>query len=161
MLIGQAEAAAPISPWVGAFDGANRIDGYEVEPSSITYTGDGSGVLQKIRWSSWTARFGRGRGVDRVSFGPAGTKARQYSVRIVVWRPRPAPSPIPIAVDIFSRMTLFYRGVRPPDEPAHFTMTWRYLNGLGAWWPPFYNGYCIHTRLAPPPQCRYAHTLPH
>lgn len=144
--------------------------GLQVEPATITYTGDGTGLLaganvrdrsSGIEWTRWTTARASGTGYNQLNdCVPYCARGRfhAYRVRIELWRPRTLAGTL-----VFTRMTIFYVGARPHGEPRHYTFTDSHEGGPGgySWGPPDAEGYCIHTGgLTPPASCKNIHALP-
>jgi len=164
-----ASRALPVSPvFIGATAGQN---GLQVKPLSITYTGDGSGILtganirdrsSGIDWRKWTADIALGTGfnqLDDCSPSCANGRFHGYQVRLEMWRPRTLSGTL-----VFTRLTIFYKNSHPPGERKHYTFTDTYMAGEGGgygWGPPGEQGYCVHTYGQPPATgCKNIHALP-
>ena len=146
-------------------------NGLQVEPATITYTGDGTGILgganvrnQKsgIHWTKWTTHGALGSGFNQLNnCNPscAGGTFRGYRVQIELWRPRTLAGAL-----VFTRMTIFYITSHPNGEPRHYTFTDTHIGGTGggfSWGPPTEQGYCTHTYgLKPAVGCKNIHSLP-
>jgi hypothetical protein len=142
-----------------------------VEPSRITYTGDGTGFLggarvrdesSSIRWTKWTTNGALGSGFNQLNnCNPscAGGTFRGWRVRIELWRPRKLAGTL-----VFTRMTIWYEKSPPRGEPPHYTFTDTHTRGSGGgygWGPPNQQGYCVHTSgLRPAPGCDNIHSVP-
>lgn len=156
----------PVSPtFLGA---THTYNGLQVEPATITYTGDGTGFLgganvrsrnSGIRWTKWSPRVALGTGFNQLNNCTpdcAGGKFRGYRVKIELWRSRTLAGTL-----VFTRMTIFYKNVRPRGEPRHYTFTDTYVSGGYGWGPPDEQGYCVHTYgLKPAADCKNVHSLP-
>jgi hypothetical protein len=164
-----ASVAAPLPTSPVYLDATEAYNGLQVEPATITYTGDGTGLLggyrvrgpnARIKWTSWTGKRARGSGFnqlnDCVPFCAHGHFHR-YPVRIEMWRPAQVAGLL-----VFSRMTIFYLGARPRGESSHYTFTDSYRAGGGfGWGPPDREGYCRNTHgLKPAPGCSNINSLP-
>jgi hypothetical protein len=109
-----ASATLPVSPVF--LNASSAYNGLQVEPRSITYTGDGTGLLgganprdhgPGIDWMSWTADIALGTGfnqLDNCSPSCAEGKFSGYPVKIELWRARTLAGTL-----VFTRMTIFYR----------------------------------------------------
>ena len=164
-----ASGTLPVSPTsLGATAAA---DGLQVKPATITYTGDGTGLLggrnvrdrnSGIDWTQWTANVALGSGFNQLNNctpSCAGGTFRGYPVRIELWRPRTLSGTL-----VYTRMTIFYKKHHPPGEQKHYTFTDVHIGGVGGgygWGPPTEQGYCVHTYGQPPePSCKDIHALP-
>ena len=170
-LIAAAASASGALPRAPTFLNATASDGLQGEPATITYTGDGTGLLgganvrtqgSGIDWTKWTTQIARGTGFNQLNnCNPscAGGRFRGYRVRIELWRPRVLHRAL-----VFTRMTIFYQHSPPRGEPRHYTFTDSYLAGAGGgygWGPPTEQGYCVHTSgLKPAAGCNNIHSLP-
>lgn len=172
-VVSTAEVAAsvllPVSPVYLDATAAHR--GLQVEPATITYTGDGTGLLggvnvrdrsSGIAWTRWTRREAFGAGVNQLNdCTPDCGRGhfRGYPVKIQMWRPQALHGTL-----IFTRMTIFYEKGRPQGEPRHYTFTDTYRGSAGGgygWGPPDEEGYCTHTYgMAPVAGCKDIHSLP-
>jgi hypothetical protein len=121
-----AASQLPVSPTF--LDANHAYNGLQVEPATITYTGDGTGFLgganvrdrnSGIHWTKWTPRVALGSGFNQLNnCNPdcAGGKFRGYRVKIELWLPRTLARTL-----VFTRMTIFYKKGRPSGEPRHYT----------------------------------------
>jgi hypothetical protein len=162
-------AALPVSPVY--LNASSAYEGLRVRPATITYTGDGTGLLggakvrtpsASIAWSQWTATRAFGSGFnqlnDCIPYCAHG-HFHGYPVGIEMWRPRSLGGLL-----VFTRMTITYKARRPRGEPPHYTFTDTYRPGASggySWGPPDAEGYCTDTHGVPPqPSCRNIHSLP-
>jgi hypothetical protein len=145
--------------------------GLQIDPPSITYTGDGTGFLggpnvrdrsSGIGWTRWTAEVALGSGFNQLNNctpSCAGGTFRGYPVKIELWRPRTLSGAL-----VFTRMTIFYKKSHPPGEQSHYTFTDTYTRGTDGgygWGPPSDQSYCTNTYGQPPEaSCKNIHTLP-
>ena len=164
-----AASQLPVSPTF--LDASHAYNGLQVEPATITYTGDGTGFFgganvrdrnSGIHWTKWTPRVALGSGFNQLNnCNPdcAGGKFRGYPVKIELWLPRTLARTL-----VFTRMTIFYKKGRPSGEPRHYTFTDTYVGGTGGgygWGPPDEQFYCIHTHgLKPAADCKNIYSLP-
>jgi hypothetical protein len=164
-----ASGSLPVSPTY--LDATAAHNGLQVRPATITYTGDGTGLLggadvrnqnSGIHWTKWTNHAAHGTGFNQLNnCNPscAGGTFHGYRVRIELWRPRTLGGTL-----VFTRMTIFYKKRRPRGEPRHYTFTDTYGGGTGggySWGPPTEQGYCVHTYgLKPDARCKNTHSLP-
>jgi len=163
----RASGALPLAPTsLGATPAANQL---QVEPATIVYTGDGTGLLagasvrnrkSGITWTKWTSELALGAGFNQLNdCNPfcAGGKFHGYPVRIELWRPQTLAGAL-----VFTRMTIFYKKSRPPGEPGHYTFTDTHTaEGGYGFGPPDALGYCTHTHgLKPAAGCQNIHSLP-
>lgn len=96
---------------------------FQVKPSEIVYTGDGSGLLAgrgtsrrtrrfgRIHWTSWNSRTGRGWGgnwLDDCAPDCARGTFTAYPVNLKVYRPR-----VLAGHRLFTRLQVTYTGRRP------------------------------------------------
>jgi hypothetical protein len=161
-----ASGSLPVSPRY--LQATSAYNGLQVKPSTITYTGDGTGLLAGavarnqrpgIHWTRWTAAVALGTGFNQLNdCNPycARGKFRGYPVKIELWHPQ-------VVVDtlVFTRMTIFYTKSRPRGEPRHYTFTDTYTGSGYGWGPPDEQGYCVHTYgMRPAAGCKNIHTLP-
>jgi hypothetical protein len=158
-----AEAAhLPLSPvYLGA---SYANDGLQVEPATITYTGDGTGLIGGasarrggITWFRWTSATAVGSGFNQLDDCVPSCAAGGYAVRIQMWRPRTVDG-----ILVFTRLTIFYPHGHPRGEGSHYTFTDIYRQGYGfAWSPPDAEGYCTNTQGMPPAAgCSNVNSLP-
>jgi hypothetical protein len=164
--VSSAAATIPVSPV--DLNATEAYEGLQVEPATITYTGDGTGFLggenprdrdSRIQWTDWTSRRADGTGFNQLNdcdpFCAHGHFHR-FRVRIELWRPTRIAGTL-----VFSRMTIFYLGARPKGELLHYTFTDTYRAGGFGWGPPDAEGYCTNTHgLKPEPSCRNIYSLP-
>lgn len=150
-------------------DATNAYNGLQVEPVTITYTGDGTGFLgganagnrsAGIVWTKWTANVALGTGFNQLNdCNPYCARGRfhGYAVKVELWRPRTLAGTL-----LFTRMTIYYTKGRPRNEPRHYTFTdAREAAGGYGWGPPDELGYCTHTHgLKPAAGCKNIHSLP-
>lgn len=164
-----ASGGLPVSPTFLRATAA--ADGLQVEPASITYTGDGTGLLggrnvrdrsSGIDWTKWTPSLALGSGYNQLNDctpSCAGGRFSGYAVRIEMWRPRTLSGTL-----VFTRMTIFYKKNHPRGDRKHYTFTDTYIGGIGGgygWGPPTEESYCVNTYSQPPePSCKNIHTLP-
>jgi hypothetical protein len=164
-----ASGTLPVSPTF--LNATTAYNGLQVEPATITYTGDGTGFLgganarnqnSGIHWTKWTTKVALGTGFNQLNnCNPscAGGTFRGYRVKIELWRPRRLAGTL-----VFTRMTIFYEKRPPRGEPRHYTFTDTHTGGtLGGygWGPPGPQGYCIHTYGQKPfATCKNIHSLP-
>lgn len=164
-----ADGVLPVSPVYLQATAADN--GLQVKPATITYTGDGTGLLagahargqrSGIRWTRWTAHGALGTGFNQLNNctpSCAGGTFRRYPVKIEMWRPRKLGATL-----VFTRLTIFYKNGPPPGEPHHYTFTDSYTRGNGGgygWGPPDEQGYCVNTNgLKPFADCKNIHSLP-
>ncbi|MHB8491629.1 MAG: hypothetical protein ACYDA6_05360 [Solirubrobacteraceae bacterium] len=164
-----ASGTLPLSPT--SLNASNTSNGLQVKPTTIIYTGDGTGFLggasararhSGIKWTKWTTTVALGKGFNQLndcSPSCAGGTFHGYPVRIEQWRPRMLGG-----VLVFTRMTLFYGKSRPPGQPRHYTFTDTYSVGTGGgygWGPPDELDYCTHTHgFKPAAGCSNIHSLP-
>ncbi|MGA9875517.1 MAG: hypothetical protein WBQ21_06895 [Solirubrobacteraceae bacterium] len=163
-----ASGALPVSPTF--LNASNAYNGLQVEPTSIIYTGDGTGLLgganvrnrsSGIDWTKWTTDVALGTGFNQLNNctpSCAGGKFHGYPVKIEMWHPQ-----ILGGILVFTRMTIFYKRSQPPGEPRHYTFTDTYAGGAAGygWGPPNEQGYCTHTYgVKPVPGCENIHSLP-
>jgi hypothetical protein len=159
--------ALPLAPaTLGATQISNQL---QVEPTTIVYTGDGTGFLagasvrnrkSGIAWTRWTSETALGTGFNQLNnCNPscAGGKYRGYPVRIELWRPQTLAGTL-----VFTRMTIFYEKSRPPGQPHHYTFTDIHTaDGGYGFGPPGELDYCTHTHgLKPAAGCQNIHSLP-
>ena len=111
----------------------------KVKPTSIGYTGDGSGFFaggprsnhrppKPLNWSSWTATGANGSGfnwVNNCSPNCAAGTFRRFAVRLHAYRPRKAGGHL-----IFTRMRVTYTGKH------RSTQIWKVVHQNGGY---FYN----------------------
>jgi hypothetical protein len=165
-----ASATLPVSP---TFLSASAADnGLQIEPATITYTGDGTGIIgganvrhpnSAIHWAKWTSAVALGTGFNQLNnCNPscAGGTFRGYAVKIELWRPRTLGGTL-----VFTRMTIFYNTSHPPGNPPHYyTFTDTYTAGTYSgygWGPPSEQGYCVNTYgQKPAPGCKSIQSLP-
>jgi hypothetical protein len=165
---GSASGRLPASPT--SLNASSAYNGLQVKPTSITYTGDGTGLLgganvrngsSGIDWTKWTTGVAFGTGFNQLNNctpSCAGGKFHSYPVKIEMWRPQ-----ILGGILVFTRMTIFYKRTQPPGEPRHYTFTDTYAGSAGGygWGPPTEQGYCTHTHgVSPAPGCKNIHSLP-
>jgi hypothetical protein len=162
-----ASGALPVSPTGLGSSAANNS--LQVRPSTITYTGDGTGYLGGpsarmanvgIRWANWTPHLAVGTGFNQLNnCDPSCARGtfRGYPVKIELWRPQKLSGTL-----VFTRMTIFYKKNPPRGEPRHYTFTDEYIRGFGyRWWPPGAQSYCINTfGQKPDAACKNIHSLP-
>ncbi|HEY1687534.1 MAG TPA: hypothetical protein VGF95_01585 [Solirubrobacteraceae bacterium] len=165
-----AASTLPVSPT--DLGSSTAYKGLQVEPATIVYTGDGTGLLgganvdsrkSGISWTQWTASTAIGTGFNQLNNcrpSCAGGKYRGYRVKIELWRPQTLAS-----ILVFTRMTIFYEEKPPRGEPHHYTFTDTYTrNAFGGgygWGPPDANGYCTHTHgMKQAAGCQNIHSLP-
>jgi hypothetical protein len=164
-----ASGTLPVSPTF--LSATTAYGGLQVKPATITYTGDGTGLLagasvrnrqSGIDWSKWTTDLALGTGFNQLNNCEpdcAGGTFTGYPVKIELWRPRTLHGTL-----VFTRMTIFYERTRPRGQPSHYTFTDTYRSGaLGgySWWPPGEQGYCVNTFGQPPEaSCKNIHMLP-
>ncbi len=164
-----ASGSLPVSPTF--LRATTAYDGLQIKPATITYTGDGTGLLggsnvrdQKsgIDWTKWTSDLALGSGFNQLNNctpSCGGGTFHGYPVKIEMWRPRTLGGTL-----VFTRMTIFYKRRRPPRAQSHYTFTDTYISGTGggySWGPPSEEGYCTHTYGQPPEAtCKNIHTLP-
>jgi hypothetical protein len=153
--LGTAQAVAaglprsPIELGIGA-------SGLKIKPSVISFTGDGTGALgganpnvkRGIVWSSWTATTALGTGAEQLDYCVptcAAGKIHDYPVKIEQWRPQMLG-----AATVFTRMTIWYSGVRPKGATAHFTFSNVYdaIHETYGWAPAARAGFCVDTHGA-------------
>lgn len=167
-----AEAHLPLSPvYLGASYAYNGLSyrGLQVEPNTITYTGDGTGLLggssarderSGIHWTRWGKSRAFGTGFNQLNdcnpFCAAG-HFHGYPVRIEMWQPRTLGG-----ILVFTRLTIFYVRRRPPEASAYYTFTDSYKHGYGyGWGPPDLKDYCSGSYGVPPaPGCSNTRSLP-
>jgi hypothetical protein len=164
-----ASAAMSTVPRAPADLGATAANnGLQVEPATITYTGDGTGFLggastrrnSSINWTEWTAEAALGTGFNQLdSCEPSCARGAYhgYRVRIELWRPRALHGAL-----VFTRMTILYVGSHPRGEPRHYTFTDTYMTNPGGFgWGPPSASYCTRTNgLMPATGCNNIHSLP-
>lgn len=159
----------PVSPTF--LNAGVAYNGLQVEPATITYTGDGTGFLgganvrnrkSGIHWTKWTTHAALGTGFNQLNnCNPscAGGTFSGYRVKIELWRPRTLAGTL-----VFTRMTIFYRMSHPKGEPRHYTFTDTHIGDTGggfSWGPPTEQGYCTHTYgVKPAADCKNIHSLP-
>ncbi|HEV7943148.1 MAG TPA: hypothetical protein VGP17_10155 [Solirubrobacteraceae bacterium] len=163
-----AAGSLPVAPV--SLNASEAYNGLQVTPTTIIYTGDGTGFLgganvrdrhSGIDWSKWTADVALGTGFNQLNNcepSCAGGQFHGYPVKIELWRPRTLAGTL-----VFTRMTIFYRRGRPPGQPHHYTFTDTY-EGAGAggygWGPPSGQA-CTHAYgLKPAADCKNIHSLP-
>lgn len=168
-----ASSSLPLSPTTF---GATAAHGLQVEPASIIYTGDGTGLLggasvgaksSRIEWTQWTANVAVGSGFDQLNnckpYCAAGTFTG-YAVKIEMWRPRMLGGSL-----VFTRMTIVFLKHTPPNTPTHYTFTDTLTSGPDAyygWGPPSAALYCTYhgkkpyPDWKPEPGCQNIHELP-
>jgi hypothetical protein len=149
VLIALAGATALAKVQVPAYDGP-IVPGKnpQVRPGTITYTGDGSGLVAgrgtrsrdpkfgRLHWTAWNATEGRAFGADWVNncvpFCAAGTFT-PYPVNIRVFRPR-----VVAGHRIFTRMQVTYTG-KFPERVHNRVQIWKVDDGHGQylWRFPF------------------------
>jgi hypothetical protein len=88
--------------------GAHFRQVWQVRPTRIVYTGDGSGILDRLRWATWSPSRAVGSGtVELNDCNPscAGGTFTAHAVRVIAFRP---------VRGRFTRLTLryAYRGKR-------------------------------------------------
>jgi len=161
-----ASGSLPVSPTY--LQATDEYNGLQVEPATITYTGDGTGFLggpvarnqqSGIHWTKWTTAVALGTGFnqlnDCIPYCARG-KFHGYRVRIELWHPQ-----VLVGTLVFTRMTIFYRHSRPRGEPRHYTFTDTYIGSGYGWGPPDEQGYCVHTYgVRPAAGCKNIHSLP-
>jgi hypothetical protein len=159
-------ASLPASPTY--LQATDELDGLQVEPGKITYTGDGTGFLggaivhnqaSDVHWTKWTTTLASGTGfnqLDDCDPDCARGKFTGYRVKIELWRPR-----VLVGNLVFTRMTIFYTKSQPRGSARHYTFTDTYAgNGYG-WGPPDGQSYCVNTEgIAPAAGCSNIHSLP-
>jgi hypothetical protein len=117
---------------------------FKVKPSSITYTGDGSGFLAghrrphhhraaPLKWSSWTATGASGSGdnwLDNCMPNCAAGTFHLYPVKLKLSRPRDVHGHL-----IFTRMRVTYTGSKPGRVKHHPREIWKvvYSSGTYSW----------------------------
>jgi hypothetical protein len=169
-----ASTSLPLSPVF--LDATRAHEGLQVEPATITYTGDGTGFLggadvrdksSGIEWTQWTARAALGTGFDQLNnCDPdcAGGTYTGYQVRIEMWRPRVLARTL-----VFTRMTIFFLRHTPRHAPHHYTFTDTHTAGRYGgygWGPPGAGVYCTYRGKKPypgwkpEPGCQNIHSLP-
>lgn len=169
-----ASTSLPLSPVF--LDATRASEGLQVEPATITYTGDGTGFLggadvrdksSGIEWTQWTARTALGTGFDQLdNCEPdcADGTYTGYRVRIEMWRPLALANTL-----VFTRMTIFFLRHTPPNAPHHYTFTDTRTTGRYggySWGPPGASLYCTfrgkkpYPGWKPEPGCRNIHSLP-
>jgi len=165
--LARASGALPLAPT--SLGATQASDGLQVEPASILYTGDGTGLLaganvgnrkSGIAWTKWTSELALGTGFNQLNDcdpSCAGGKFHGYPVRIELWRPQTLAGTL-----VFTRMTIFYKKSRPPGDPRHYTFTDVHTaNGGYGFGPPGELDYCTHTHgLKPAAGCQNIHSLP-
>lgn len=162
-----ASGQLPASPVF--LDATHAYNGLQVEPLTITYTGDGTGFLgganvrnrsAGIVWTKWTTSVALGTGFNQLNdcnpYCARGT-FHGYPVKIELWRPRTLAGTL-----LFTRMTIYYTKGRPRHEPRHYTFTdTRDAAGGYGWGPPDEQGYCTHANgVKPVAGCENIHSLP-
>jgi hypothetical protein len=161
-----ASGALPVSPTF--LSATTAYGGLQVEPVTITYTGDGTGFLgganvrdrqSGIDWSKWTTDLALGTGFNQLNNCEpdcAGGAFTGYAVKIELWRPRTLRGTL-----VFTRMTIFYIHRHPPGDQPHYTFTDTYEHGGYGWGPPGEQSYCTHPYGLPAAAgCKNIHTLP-
>jgi hypothetical protein len=121
---GSASTTLPVSPTY--LDATAAYKGLEVKPTTITYTGDGTGFLggaharnqnSGVHWTKWTTHVVLGTAFNQLNnCNPScavGT-FRGYRVKLELWRPRTLGGTL-----VFTRLTIFYKTSRPRGEPRH------------------------------------------
>jgi hypothetical protein len=143
---------------------SSPASGLKIRPTSITYTGDGTGVLGgisikgAIHWTSWTSQRALGTGYDRIDTcekSCAGGPFFFYPVRLEAWRPGTLHGRL-----VFTRLTRWYTDKVPAGSSSHYTFTDLYQYGGWGFSPPAANGYCYDTGQPAEAGCKNIHSLP-
>jgi hypothetical protein len=97
---------------------------WQIRPAQIVYTGDGSGLLRRLHWTTWTATEAKGSGVvsiDDCTPDCARGRFTAHAVKLVAFRP---------VRGHFTRLTLAYtyQGKREVDKRgiARVGGNWQY-----------------------------------
>lgn len=117
----------------------------KVKPSTIQYTGDGSGFLAgshkqgrsfgSLHWSTWNEGEALGSGADWINNCTpdcAGGHFNDYAVKLKLYAAKTVGGH-----DVFTRMDVTYTGIRPRGINAR-TQTWklRHSDGTYLWLLP-------------------------
>ncbi|MHB1537533.1 MAG: hypothetical protein ACYCST_21335 [Acidimicrobiales bacterium] len=168
-----ASARLPLSPTF--LDATRAYEGLQIEPASITYTGDGTGFLggadarsksAGIEWTKWTPSRALGFGFDQLDNcipDCAEGTFTGYRIKIEQWRPRVLAGTL-----VFTRMTIFFLRHTPRHAPHHYTFTDTHTSGRYGgygWGPPGGGFYCRpgkrpYAGWKPQPGCQNIHSLP-
>lgn len=167
-LASEASAASALPRAPADLGATARNHGLQVRPAAILYTEDGTGFLGDARprgkagidWTRWTARVALGTAfnqIDNCRPSCATGPYHGYRVRIEAWRSRKLHGAL-----VFTRLTIFYAGSRPPGEPRHYTFTDTYVRPGGFGWGPPGASYCTRRKRGSSAAvgCNNIHSLP-
>ena len=139
-LLAVPSAFAGTLPKIPIFTGTPSSHDFQVEPSSITYTGDGSGFFagghrphshraRSLKWKSWTANGASGSGFNWLNNcrpDCAHGKFTLYPVTLKLSRPRHEHHHL-----VFTRMNVTYTGSKP-GRVKHREL-WKLVFSSGTW----------------------------